>query len=156
MKPSSSPLTTHKFKWLLLGFALAFGVLLVSTPAFAQATKNKSFQVQQFRPWGDPDGMFMTQSGKTAGHLNYMVGFMFNYARDPLVSRNLNGTRDVSIIDNQLALDIYGSIGFFEFLEVGLVIPMTLYQTGKVPDYPFFAPFQNNDLTGFAFSDIKL
>lgn len=145
---------THSI-WRIFAFSLT--LYLGATcwnSAFAQS-QNRAFQLQQFRPWGDPQGVIMSQSGETLGQWNYFVGLYFNYANQPLTVRS--GGNITSIMEHQVGADIVGGVGLLSWLDVALAIPMTLYQVGTVPNGSIFDPSdRGQSLTGFAMSDIKL
>ncbi len=127
---------------------------LLSLPAQAQET---AFQLQQYRPLGDPYGMLHTQSGRNLGQWKYLVGVMFNYGNRPLTFRGPNSPDVTPVMDHQFALDIIGGIGFTDWFDLYVSIPMTLYQVGTIPNNNLFpSSIQGNDLSGFAFSDIKV
>ncbi|TNE47664.1 MAG: OmpA family protein [Deltaproteobacteria bacterium] len=137
-----------------LGLLLGLGVLTYAKPSYAQ--QSTAFQLQQFRPWGDPQGMFQTQSGQTLGQWNYMVGLYLNYGLEPLTFRR-TGQEIQPVVAHQLGADIVGAIGFLSWLEMNLSIPMTLYQVGVIPNDASFAPGdRGRNVSGFAFSDIKV
>lgn len=142
----------------LLFFAVLCGIFVAGQDASAQTNNPTAFQVQQFRPWGDPQGMFQTQSGETLGHLNYSVGVYFNYAKDPLVIYDKNtGKRQEGIVQHQIGADFYGAIGLWDFMEIGLALPMTLYQMGTIPSYSSIeSSVRGRDISGYAFADPKL
>ncbi len=163
----SLPVRSKKnFQWLLV---LAIWVLW-TTPAWAQSTPSDStaFQLQQFRPWGDPDGLFQAQSGASLGQWNFKVGLYLNYAKDPLILRVLQGnsviaapSERINIIEHQVAADLMFGIGFFDWLDLEVQIPVTFYQffdsspSGGL--HPAVAgTLQNRNLTGTFFSDIKI
>lgn len=141
------------FRSLLLGLLAYVGlVCCVQQQASAQ---NTAFQLQQFRPWGDPKGVLITQSGETLGQWNYFVGLYLNYAKDPLTFRGANAV--TSVMSDQLGADVLAGVGLLSWLDVTLAIPMTLYQVGTIPNATLFEPTdRGKDLTGFAMSDLKL
>ncbi len=143
-------------RWIV-GTLIAVGVWISLSDAYAQDTApNTAFQVQQFRPWADPQGVFQTQSGATLGQWNYFVGVWLNYAKDTMVLRRADGTSS-SVLDHQLGLDIIGAVGLLNWLDFGFNFPMTLYQIGTIPNLSLFEDKdRNTSLSGFALSDIKL
>lgn len=128
--------------------------------AQSNTTDNTAFQLQQFRPWNDPYGILQTQSGETMGQWKWMVGAFFNYSHVPLrlLERQKNGTDAVfaDLISHQIAADINIAIGLANFLDIGLQIPITLYQIGKFPNDSIFGDNSNRDISGFYLGDIKL
>ncbi|MCK6508901.1 OmpA family protein [Myxococcota bacterium] len=154
--------TRTRAGWLLSALFLCSAWL--TSPVQAQTTSrtyDTSFQLQQFRPWGDINGMFHTQSGITLGRMNYMAGIYLNYALNPLVLRGTpraDGSRDsTGILNHQVGADIMGGFGILDWLDVYLTIPLSIYQDGSVPNNAaLFAGTAGRDLSGFAFGDIKL
>ncbi|MBK06494.1 MAG: hypothetical protein CL920_16620 [Deltaproteobacteria bacterium] len=134
----------------LLGLGL---YVVAEQPVYAQ-NEQTSFQLQRFRPWSDPAGMFTTQSGKTMGQWNYLAAVFFNYAKDPLTLRFDDGTRN-EVLSHQVAADIVLGVGVMPWLDVLLAVPMTLYQVGKLPDDSSLFTRAGADLSGYAFSDLK-
>lgn len=146
---------THKFTILFafLGFLVVGGMW--SSQAHAQSDST-AFQLQRFRPWGDPQGMYQTQSAQALGQWNYTVGLYLNYANRPLAGSNAQ-LEQVGIIDHQIGADIVAGIGFLDWLEVYLNVPLTIYQVGTIPDFPTgYGPLSNVSMNGFFLSDIKL
>ena len=136
--------------WLLLAFGLCW-----SSNVLAQSTSTTGFQLQRFRPWGDPEGMLQTQSGQTLGQWKFNVGILFNYGLNPFTARTAQDVQH--IMSHQIGADIYGSLGLLSWLDVSLRIPMTIFQVGKIPDSQDFNQNERNrDLSGFSFSDIQL
>lgn len=140
--------------------ALLLFVLFLLTPLGAQAQNanpplHTAFQLQQFRPWGDTFGMFQTQSGRTLGQWHYQVGMFLNYSNNILVLQQ--GNRLQPLMEHQFGLDVVAGVGFLDWFDLYLAIPMSLYQVGRIPNDTNFSPEdRNKDLTGFALSDIKL
>lgn len=138
------------------GFIVLLMLFGLTSEAWSQAAPNTAFQLQQFRPWGDPQGMFQTQSGQTLGQWNYLVGLWLNYGNNPMVLRRADGSRS-SIVEHQLGMDINAALGLLNWLDFGLSFPMTLFQTGQIPNLQLFdAADRNKDLSGFALSDLKV
>jgi len=127
--------------------------ILGTETAQAQATE---FQLQRFRPWQDPDGMWQAQSGKTLGQWNYLAALIINYAKDPLLIRRADGTKHTSIVGHQVGADLTLGLGLLNWLNVELSMPITLYQNGTIPDFSTFGSARNRPVTGFAASDLKL
>lgn len=156
----------RKLFWTCL-FVWMVGLVCLggATPVFAEA--GTAFQAQQFRPWADPDGMFQTQSGNTLKQWDYKVGFYLNYAKDPLILRDESGSRisdpailsrigRADLIGHQLGADLVAGIGFFDWFNLSLAIPMTLYQDGGFPNMTDFSPNEGRSTSGAFFSDMKV
>ena len=154
-KPSKVRVSWKRW-WIGCAFVVLCWVGLHQQAEAQTPGPNTAFQVQQFRPWADPQGIFQTQSGSTLGQWNYLVGLWFNYANDPLTERNLASGKRIPVLEHQLGLDLIGAIGLFNWLDFGFNLPMTLYQVGSIPDLSFFGTDRKKDLSGFALSDLKL
>jgi outer membrane protein OmpA-like peptidoglycan-associated protein len=141
-------------------FAISVVFLLTLSQSLdvrAQSSDITAFQVQQFRPWGDPSGMWQTQSGTTLGQWNYSVGLFLNYGNAPLVLRNADGSTFAGLLNHQIGADIVAGIGLLSFLDVYLAIPLTIYQMGEFPNNSNIFPNDaGRSLAGFFLSDIKL
>jgi outer membrane protein OmpA-like peptidoglycan-associated protein len=132
----------------------AVGSVWSQEAAKAQST---AFQLQQFRPWGDNRGLFQTQSGETMGQWSYMAGVFFNYSYRPLTLRTQGSTDAQGVLDHQIGVDVLAGIGIFNWLDLSLAFPMSIYQMGKIPDNTLFDQgLRNKDLSGFALSDLKI
>jgi len=99
---------------------------LAAGPVMAQDT---SLAVQQFLPGPGGDQNFNHVYGSdTLGHLTPSFGLMVNYGYRPLtLTRNSTG-ESVDLINSQLQTDVFAAIGFMDRLQLGVAIPVTLYQ----------------------------
>jgi outer membrane protein OmpA-like peptidoglycan-associated protein len=132
--------------------------LLHGNMAYAQATADPTaFRVQQFRPWGDPQGMWNTQSAKTLDQWGYIVGLFFNYGNGPLSTQDLTTRNPIGLVEHQIGMDLVAGLGLLPWLDFYLAFPMTIYQTGKFPNDPqTFPDVANYSLNGFYLSDMSL
>ncbi|TNE49723.1 MAG: hypothetical protein EP343_10655 [Deltaproteobacteria bacterium] len=151
---------------LLCGFS--FGLLLVSSAMqVAHAQNNQrldatGIQLQQFRPWMDPEGLFQNESGAGLGQWNFKVGLFLNYAKDPLILRVIRSDRPLSperidIMQHQFAADVVAGIGFLNWLDLEVSIPITFYQLGTIPSNgAITSNLHNRNMEGAYFSDIRI
>ena len=145
---------THRLSLFVFSALCLLWIGFHSRPVQAQET---AFQLQQFRPLGDPYGMQQTQSGRTLGQWKYLVGAFLNYGNHPLTFRSPGATEPQPVVGHQFGLDVIGGIGFTDWFDAYISIPMTLYQAGTVPNSAIFpGNLRGTDLSGFAFSDIKV
>lgn len=142
------------FSWVLVPIWAAVLLCMLEAQVFAQNVQSSSFQLQQFRPWGDPDGGFQTQSARSLGQWNYLVSMYFNVAKDPLVLRNTSGERVSDVVKYQLGADLGLSLGLLSFLDIQLRVPVSLYQDSVKPGDAGLA--EGISVSGFFFSDIQL
>jgi len=112
-----------------------------------------SLPVQQFAPAPGGDNNYVTTQGTgTLPGLTPSFGVYLNYAHDPLILRRLSNDEQVSLIEHHLQLDLIAALGLTDFLEIGLAIPMTLYQAAG-DDGTTLRP---NDVDSFTTGDIRL
>ena len=115
----------------LLLLALAF-----PTAAVAQDSVPE-FSLQRFRPASGP-GDYLTNYGTGVDdHLKLSGGFYFNVANDPLKLLISTEAQPQSVVDYQFGADLFMSMGLFEWVEVGFVLPVLLAQESGTSGEPF-------------------
>lgn len=164
IKPVTVPSLRHMLLLFGLSVGLYFGAFDFKTAEAQNSPRvdSTAFQLQQFRPWMDPEGLFQNESGAGLGQWNFKVGLFLNYAKDPLILRvfrsdqPLNPQR-IDILQHQFAADIVAGIGFFSWLDLELSIPITFYQMGNIPSNgAITSNLHNRNLEGAYFSDIRI
>ncbi len=107
--------------------------LMIAAPAGAQAPTSTAFQVQQLEPLPAP-GLNVLNIGtsKVLSHLAPSVGLTLHYADDPLVLRQLSDDDEIvsKLVDHQLGADLSLALGLFDVASLGVVVPMTVSQSG--------------------------
>ena len=115
---------------LITGFLL---LCVLGTTGISYA-ENPRLNAQIFRPSSHPGDLFTTLSSSIPdAHLHYSVGAVFAYGSNPLVfvgSADGNEIRQETISD-QLTLDIMASLTLFEWVDIGIAIPVHLVNTGQ-------------------------
>ncbi|MBN1944755.1 MAG: hypothetical protein JW797_03720, partial [Bradymonadales bacterium] len=110
---------------------LSIGVLALvvgSSPVFAQ----ELFDIQQFNPTPSQFTGFFTQpSGRVVEGGRWEIGLLFNYADDPLVLYDYDDERIASLVSAQLTGNVLAAVGIANWLDIGLDVPVILYQTGE-------------------------
>ncbi len=112
--------------------ALAFALATVLAAGLASDARAQdgSLPVQQFAPAPGGDNNFVTVQGTAVlPSFKPAAGIYLNYAHDPLILRRLGRDEEVSLIEHHLQLDLIAALGILDILEIGLSIPLTLYQT---------------------------
>ena len=135
-----------------LAIALMGSVVASSGGAYAQ---EGSLPVQQFAPAPGGDNNFVTVQG--AGVLpSFMpaAGLYLNYAHDPLVLRRIDDGEQVSLVEHHLQLDLIAALGILDVFEIGISIPLTLYQT-QGAENPAVG-VKPRDIEAFTTGDIRL
>lgn len=143
----------------MLALVLVLACLWLPSSAKAQSgtPDPTAFQLQQFRPWQDPYGMLQTQSAETMGQWKYLVGIIFNYANVPLrVLDQQNGQNVAELVSHQIAADLNLGIGFANWFDLQVQLPLTLYQLGRFPNDPGFGSLSGVDVSGFFLGDVKI
>ncbi len=105
--------------------------------AFAQnPPTDRNFSPQLFHPAVGPDEFLTVQPAAPLPHLNFSVGLWFNYSLNSLTIFTVNpdnsvGDRRANVLQNALAADLVFSLGLFDRLQVGVGVPMTIFQSGE-------------------------
>lgn len=129
----------------------ALACSLAAPTAFAQSN---SVPAQQFAPAPGGDNSYVTVQGTgILPNLVPSVGAYLNYAHDPLVLRRLSTNEEIKLLEHQLQLDIQAAIGLFDFLELGVSIPVTVWQASGDPSPTLPQP---NPVNSFTMGDIRL
>jgi len=144
--------------------SLCLLILLGSGSALAQP-QDRSFSPQLFHPSPGPDQFIATEPAAPFRHKGWGVGLYFNYGRNPFTVFSVDATtmkatgERANLIANMLGLDAWGGVGLWGRLQIGLLIPMTLYQDGGdfVSTNPVAAGGTSvKGAEGFAFGDPRL
>ncbi len=134
----------------------ALAIALLGSLAAPQVhAQEGSLPVQQFAPAPGGDNNFVTVQGtQVLPSFKPAAGLYLNYAHDPLVLRRLANDEQVSLVEHHLQLDLIAAIGFFDFLELGISVPLTLYQTQGAQNAAVGVP--PRDIEAFTTGDIRL
>lgn len=137
--------------WLLLS---------VSAPVSAQAPPPDKLDVQN---WNVAVGqhVYLSQHGADVpDHLAFGIGLMTNYQRNPFTIYDVdaNGNRGsirTRVVGDLVTGEVFGYLGLFRYLSVGLSMPLALYESGTtVSDTGVPAP--GGGLSAFAWGDVAL
>jgi len=135
---------------LLLGAAVAVGGI----PSPAQAQES-GFYTERFEPM-PTQGINLLNLGtsEVLGHMTPSFGLMLQYVHRPLQLISGDESEVLSrVIEHQARADLWFALGIANVLDVGVVIPFILAQSGGDLDI-FNRP--GDTLSGFAMSDIRL
>jgi len=112
----------------VLTVALLAVVGLVAGPAFAQERGN--FPGDRFRTSLSRSGLIDVEWASPARQFSWDVGLFFNYSQNNLlVYRIADNQRLGALIANRLGGSVFGTVSLFDFLEVGLELPVVLTQS---------------------------
>jgi len=85
-----------------------------------------------FNPVTDGGKYLTVHESSTLPQWRFNAGFMMDYARKPLKVVNINGTQP--IVDDLLIGNINGAIGFTDWFEAGINIPVVAWERWANPD----------------------
>lgn len=121
------PVPLKNFFWHGFLFkSLFLFALFLSTNVFA-AYPNR-FEIITFKPAVDGSDYFSVYSSQNLRAWQGNLGFYFDFANRPLQFEATGAaTGRQSVIDNLLVADFYGALGFTDWFEVGLTIPVVGY-----------------------------
>jgi len=125
---------------------------LATTPAMAQ--ENPHINVQVFRPSAHVGDLLTVEKTDIGKHTQFGLSLLANYGKNALVFvDSTTGTRQ-EVIQDQLTLDLMGSIALFDRLSIGLAVPLFLVNGGDGTDGTVVD--LNPVPDGFALGDIRL
>ncbi len=105
-------------------------VVVAGMLAPAAAGAQDAIPVQSFEPSPFKQDLFTAGKGYTLGQWNWDVGVMFDYQNDPLVLRNATSVLK-HIVEHQFTAHVFGAVGFTNWLDLGIVLPVILFQGGE-------------------------
>ena len=97
----------------------------------ARAAADK-IDLQQFHPAATASEYFGLDSPGVLPHLRGAAGLVLSEGANVLLLRNRSGAiiDGGKLVANQVWLEALGSVGFFDWFELGLALPIALYQGG--------------------------
>ena len=124
-------------KPLLMWASTVFVALMFHFPT---AAAQSGFDVQNFTPMPSQQTNYLTvTSARTPRRGTWETGLVLNYANDPLVVVNADGDRVLRIVGDQINADLLGSFAILETLELGVGVPLVLFQQGDLARADFGA-----------------
>ncbi|HUT78290.1 MAG TPA: OmpA family protein [Polyangia bacterium] len=142
MHTRQAPLGAQLFR-ALIG-TIAF--LAVTAQAFAQTShqEDSSFSVNLFEPAPGPDNFFSVEGPEVGDDMMPSVGLLFYYQHRPFVLLNCNAENNcgddvetvpeastINLVENLMIAELNGSFTFLKRFQVGLAIPLTIWQRGE-------------------------
>ncbi|HVE88032.1 MAG TPA: OmpA family protein [Myxococcales bacterium] len=119
-------------------FLLALAVVFPAA-SFAQreVTEPQSFPAERLRISTNRQGLIDVEDATVAPHLTWDAGLWMGYARNPLlVYRTEDNARLGPLVESRLGAAVVASVGLYDRFEVGLDLPVILYQgrPGNIPE----------------------
>ncbi len=118
-----------------LAVVFCLGIGLWTTPAEAQSGI-KQINILNLDPSTSPYGIVTVDTARTLGHLKWYVGGTFSYALDPF-QFTINSLQLNKFVHNQALADITLSMGFSDYFELGVHLPIVMYQDSSGESDPF-------------------
>ncbi|MEZ4459464.1 MAG: OmpA family protein [bacterium] len=124
---------------------------LISSAAVAQDAST-SFQVEQFEPLpSQRTSVLNLSTGDVLGHLTPSVGLFLHFVDDP-IQVTLDGEPVARLVDDQLKGELSAAIGLYDWVDIGFILPVALYQKGDAS-----TTFGLNDgISSFALGDVRV
>ncbi len=116
-------------RWMVWSVLIA----LVSVP-IQSWSRDQRPDSSLFDPASDSGRYLSIHDAQTFLQGRWSMGFYLNYARKPLVLRNITTAQDFDIVRDQLDATLVGAYGITDWVSVGAAIPATLWQTFFDPD----------------------
>ena len=135
--------------------AMAATSLFASTATAQSVDNSTSFQVERFEPMpAQGINVLNLATSDVVPHNQPTGGLFLHYVDDPLVQREAEGDEAVvaAIIDSQLKAEFWAGIDLLGWLDVGLVLPVILTQSGE----SLGSLFSEDTVSGAALSDLRL
>lgn len=109
------------------------GVLATSTPAMAQsaATSPSGAAIGTFHPAPAGSDYFVGDSLDLRGQVRPSARVLIDWAHNPLVVRNPDGTIAGTPVQNQLWFNIGGALNLFDRARLFINVPVAAYQNGS-------------------------
>jgi OOP family OmpA-OmpF porin len=105
-------------------------ILTAAQTAQAQEEMARGFDIQPWRPTPGPRDLLIVPQSQPLRHKSVSVGAFFSFSLDPLVLLNNEGERQLQLVRNRLEMDLMAAGGLGDWVEIGLVFPLILYQSG--------------------------
>lgn len=120
-----------------------------------------SIQLQRFRPAPGPADYLNVYGSSVSEHMDWDLHFYLDYADDPLqISTAGSGASGLSkaTVDDQMTVSVAASLALLDRFEVGLLIPITMYQSSDElsPILLNDPKFPTTDLNQFGLNDWRL
>ena len=129
-------------------------VVLASLLATTATAQDGRTDAQRFNPAQSQYlGYFSQPSALVLHGGQWDIGLLVNYADDPLVLENFAGEEVSSLVSAQATANIVGAIGIGDMFQIGVDIPLVLFQEGDEILFPF-----NLDASdaGFGLGNIRI
>src|SRR5512140_2686876 len=111
------------------GAALLCSLLSLLAASAAEA-QEKRFDAMVFRPSAAPRDLVIVQKSEVIGNLSPVVGIFTELALNPLVLISGDTGSKINAVTAGLTVTPMAGIGFFNWFDVTLAVPLVAFQTG--------------------------
>lgn len=133
-------------------------VVLGAGGARAQAIDEEgNFNAERLRPSMDRNGLIDVENAAVGEHLTYDVSLWGGYALNPLVliSTTADDTRTVNaLVAHRLGANVVASISLFDWVQVGLDVPVVLFQARDTAS--FEDQVASKDMSAVGLGELRL
>jgi outer membrane protein OmpA-like peptidoglycan-associated protein len=108
----------------------AFTVILLSS--YTAQARYREVDTIIFNPVTDGGKYLTVHESSTLPQWRFNFGVIGDYSREPLEIRDVNGRRPV--VDDMLITNVSGAIGFTDWFQAGVNVPIIAWETWADPD----------------------
>lgn len=123
-------LVFFRMKWKLTLSLIFLFCLISSSIVYASDTGLSGFNIQSFRLTSDSSGVFSLYGSETLGHLNPAFRLDFQDSGSLINAGNPVNNQKTDLIKNLLTMDVMAGMGVSDFINVGVNVPVNLYEKG--------------------------
>ena len=140
----ATPLAWRRRK--AVGLLVGLLATLLGSAWGAGAADAQTLDAQRFKPAAGTGNFISAYGSDTGTHLDFSVGFLLDYAHDPLVLYR-DGEQVDSVVGDMLTGNLLLSITLFDFMQPSLTVPVNFAMLGS---------FEGTDLPGTTMGDLAL
>jgi hypothetical protein len=111
------------------------------------------FDIQPWRPSPGPRDLVIIPQSQPLRNKSVSIGAYFSFSLDPLTLLTSNGSSNsvaADLITGQLEMDLMAAVGIGDWVELGAIFPLILYQWGQ-PN-----PGTDQSVQNFAYGDLSV
>lgn len=134
------------------GIAFLAGMLALLLPALPARAENPQVNANFFRPAVHPDSILNVETTLMPAPMAWGVGAFFSYETRSLRLEDQSGTSVYQILRDVVKADVYGHFAPTRWLDIGLDLPLFLFERGDTP--PAVVPL--SQVKGTSLGDLRL
>jgi len=134
------------------GIAFLAGLLAILLPALPTRAANPQVNANFFRPAVHPESLLNVETTLMPAPMAWGVGAFFSYETHSLRLEDRSGTSVYQILRDVVKADVYGHFAATRWLDIGLDLPLFLFERGDQP--PAVVPL--SQVKGTSLGDLRL